>query len=316
MRKLRAIRWDFICSYGGMLTAGIGVYLIALAVYLARTEAVINKTATAAVRDFPVMFVRHSIPVLVGLTVFMAVCNITAFHKEGRRFKNLLGTAFFVICLCMAYVCSFWHLTAMLACYMELFFLGSTIMSYAAALNRPRLDNDYLIILGCYIGKKKRKLLPLLRARLNRAIRFAWEQEIATGKAICYVPTGGQGSDEIMSEGSAMEMYLLSHSAEQYEILVEKSAANTYENFLFSKRLIEEKNKDAAVAYITTNYHVLRSGILARRAGIRAEGLAASTKWYYWPNAFIREFIAISVMYKYQHALACALVIVLFFALY
>ncbi len=67
------------------------------------------------------------------------------------------------------------------------------------------------------------------------------------------------------------------------------------------------------MAYITTNYHVLRSGILARKAGISAEGLGSPTKWYYWPNAFIREFIAIAVMYKYQHVAAIAMILILYF---
>ncbi len=225
-----------------MIISGILIYLIVMAVYLARTESFIGPTLKSDIRDFPMLFIRYSIPFLILFAGLMAICNITALFREGRRLKQLLGTAFFVICIILCHICSLSLLPAMLACYAELFFFGCTVMSYTAALNRPRLDNDYLIILGCYIGKKK-KLLPLLRARLNRAIRFAWEQEIATGKSICYVPTGGQGSDEIMSEGSAMEMYLLSHSAEQYEILVEKKAANTYENFLFSKRLIEEQKK-------------------------------------------------------------------------
>ncbi len=312
MRKLRQKRWDFICSYWGIFVSGILIYLISMAVYLARTESFIGDTLGADARNFPILFIRYSIPALILFDVLMAVCNITALFKEGRRMRNLLGTAFFTVCILLNWFCSFALLPAMLICYAQLFFLGCMVMSYTAALNRPLLDNDYLIILGCYIGKKK-KLLPLLRARLNRAIRYAWQQEIATGKSICYVPTGGQGSDEIMSEGSAMEMYLLSHSAEQYEILAEKKASNTYENFLFSKQLIEGQKKDAAVAYITTNYHVLRSGMLARRAGLHAEGLGADTKWYYWPNAFIREFIAITLMYKYHHVVAAAMILILYF---
>ena len=297
-----------------MITAGLGIYLVSLAVYLARTEAFADGTAGDKLKAFPVVFLRHSLVPFFVLAFFMMICTAVLMRREGRRIRHLLGPAFFAVCIAAMWLCSHWLLPAMLALYCELFFLGSTVMSYAAALNRPRLDNDYLIILGCYIGKKK-KLLPLLRMRLNRAIKFAWEQEIATGKAIKYVPTGGQGSDEIMSEGSAMEMYLLSHGAEQYEIIAEKEAVNTYENFLLSKRLIEERDKDAVVSYITTNYHVLRSGILAKRANLPAEGLAAPTKWYYWPNALIREFIAITLMYKPHHVIAEAVVTTLYFCI-
>ena len=135
-------------------------------------------------------------------------------------------------------------------------------------------------------------------------MRFAWEQEIATGKPVCFVPSGGQGADEIMSEGSAMAMYLLSHSAEEYEILAEKESRNTYENFLFSKRLIDAHKKDAKVTFVTTNYHVLRSGMFAKKAGLNAEGVASDTKWYYWPNGFVREFIAILNMHRLPQMIA------------
>ena len=103
-----------------------------------------------------------------------------------------------------------------------------------------------------------------------------------------------------MSEGSAMEMYLLSHSAEQYEILPEKKSVNTYENMLFAKRLIDEEMPDAKVCYVTTNYHVLRSGILARKAGLDAEGLASGTKWYFWPNGYVREIVGILSLFPWQ----------------
>ena len=52
------------------------------------------------------------------------------------------------------------------------------------------------------------------------------------------------------------------------------------------------KNDDPKIAFSTTNYHVFRSGVFASRQGIRAEGIGAKTKRYFWINAFIREFIA------------------------
>ena len=55
---------------------------------------------------------------------------------------------------------------------------------------------------------------------------------------------------------------------------------------------------DAKVCFVTTNYHVLRSGMLARKAGLDAEGLASTTKWYFWPNGLARELVAITSMYR------------------
>ena len=57
------------------------------------------------------------------------------------------------------------------------------------------------------------------------------------------------------------------------------------------------------MSFSTTNYHVFRSGILARQQGIDAEGIGSPTKSYFWINAFVREFIA-TVLYGWKVHLA------------
>ncbi|MGN0455632.1 MAG: YdcF family protein [Acutalibacteraceae bacterium] len=77
----------------------------------------------------------------------------------------------------------------------------------------------------------------------------------------------------------------------RYYLLAEST--NTLENMKFSKELIGDN--DAKVAFSTTNYHVFRSGIFSNQAKLKAEGIGSKTKWYFWPNAFIREFIGLIV---------------------
>ena len=302
-------RWNFICSYFGISTAGLGIVLISLIVHIIRHIPFKGHELRDIISDFPKLFLTGTIPVIFAMTVFLFICNLTTIRHEGFKKWHLLGTAFGCVCLIFNLLCRYTIFTEIIACYYICIFIGTVIMSYAAALNKPGHDKDYIIILGCYIGKQV-NLLPLLRQRINRAIRFAWDQEIDTGKAACYVPTGGRGYDEIMSEGSAMELYLLSHSAEQYEILAEKKAVNTEENFIFSKKLMDNMKSDYKTVYVTTNYHVLRSGMIARKAGLNAEGLASDTKWDFWPNAFIREYIAILSMYRKSQLAAFALIII------
>jgi hypothetical protein len=52
-------------------------------------------------------------------------------------------------------------------------------------------------------------------------------------------------------------------------------------------------NKEGKVVFATTNYHVFRSGTYARKAKMRAVGIGSKTKWYFWPNASVREFISL-----------------------
>lgn len=303
-------RWNFICSYTGITLTGLSIFIFGFLIYMNTCYMMGFAMDADMIFDYPEAFLKGTVPLLIIMTVFLMVCNTAALFREGFRSRHLLGTFFGLSCIVFNYLCRHILPTALIACYYECIFLGTVIMSYAAVLYHPLYDNDYLIILGCYIGKKE-KLLPLLRARINRAMRFAWEQEIATGKPVCFVPSGGQGEDEIMSEGSAMELYLLAHSAEQDEVIAEKESRNTYENFLFSKKLIDEHKKDAKTVFVTTNYHVLRSGMIAKQAGLKSEGLASDTKWYYWPNGFIREYIAILNMHKGAQIMAVAACIII-----
>lgn len=262
---------------------------------------------TLTLRSYPLALCKLFLPLLIALTLFWAVSNFVLVRKEGYRLRNIAGTlvgCFYVAGSVCALLLSrsslppfFGRLAALGVDYGSCVLFSVGLMALLAAKHKPRHDKDYIIILGCSIGKSG-GLLPLLKSRTNRAIRFAWEQEIDTGKSCRFIPSGGQGSDEIMPEATAMELYLLSHAAENYEILPEKESTTTRENFLFSQKLINGINPDAVLAFSTTNYHVLRGGLIARSLGIDCEGIGSGTTWYFWPNGFARELVALFVITK------------------
>lgn len=272
--------------------------------------------------DFLWDFSRGLFIPICFLCMFVCVSNVVLLKKEGFRKNNALGLLFGTLYLIVMNATwqplnempevlnSFFLFLRLLLCYTECTVLSICITGYMVLKAQPVYDRDFVIILGCSISKKG-KMRPLIKGRVNRAIRFAWDQEIRTGKPVRYVPSGGQGSDEPLSEASAMELYLLSHSAEDYEVFPEKRSRNTMENLIFSKEIIDREKEDARVTIVTTNYHVLRSGMLARRAGLTDATLTGSeTKWYFWPNAFLREMVAILFMHMRIHAAvaaACAL---------
>ena len=113
-----------------------------------------------------------------------------------------------------------------------------------------------------------------------------------------FVCSGGQGPDEIISEALSIKNYLISKGIREELILIEDKSSSTYENMKFSRKVIEEYkeqnriNRLQNIAFSTTDYHVFRSGYLARRLGINAEGVGSRTRWYFYPNALIREFVA------------------------
>lgn len=306
-----------------------GVFLIVTARFLIlRGQGSGVQDVYNAILTFPRTFSYYAVFVVIFISFLLFVSNVSLMRHEGVRLHNalsLLVAGLYVggtvavyqisdklmeyvfiplglsenpVFLVLNTVVPLYML--LMLCYFECILAGSAILGWIAARAVPKYDKDYIIVLGCSIDKRG-GLLPLLRGRVNRAIRYAWEQEIATGKALKYVPSGGQGPNEIMSEGSAMGFYLMTHGAEDYEVIPEKKSRNTYENFVCSKKIIDELTPNAKVAFATTNYHILRSGILARKAGLDAEGIAGDTKWYFWPNGFVREFFGILALEKKEH---------------
>ena len=105
--------------------------------------------------------------------------------------------------------------------------------------------------------------------------------------------SGGKGDDEIISEAQSMKNYLISKNIDESSILVEDKSTTTLENMAFSKKICFENKPDPEIVFATTNYHVFRSGMFSVKAGMKSQGIGAKTKWYFWPNAQIRELIGL-----------------------
>lgn len=110
-----------------------------------------------------------------------------------------------------------------------------------------------------------------------------------------------------------MKRCLMEMGVPEERILKEDRSVNTYQNMAFSKTVIEQDAGDiytVKVGFSTTNYHVFRGYTLAEKLKMRVKGLSAKTKLYFFPNAFVREFIGLLWEKKWKHLLF----IFLFFA--
>ena len=186
--------------------------------------------------------------------------------------------------------------------YFECMLIGVIVADAIAARHDPEPDKDFVIILGCGL-KKDGTPMPLLRGRIDRALSFYKMQKETTGKELIFITSGGQGPDEVVSESTSMKHYLMEHGIPRNQIIEEDRSTDTFENMKFSKEKILEINPEGKIAFSTTNYHVFRSGLFARRVKMRAVGMGAETKWYFWPNAAVREFIGLLTKHKLKQAL-------------
>ncbi len=259
-------------------------------------------------------FMLISSPIVLVFSLLMIVSNIALLRHERVRLQNVLGL-FIGLLLIAGEAVGFWLMTANIRgsdltyrffyvvssvyftvfTYFECILLGSVICGFRAVRHTPQGFRDYILILGCGF-RKDGTLSPLLKGRVDKALEFWHDQKKRTGKSAVLVPSGGQGSDEIMPESEAMARYLKSCGVPGDVILQENRSTNTYQNMEFSKTVIEAADPEAEkknVLFVTTNYHVFRSGVWAGLAGLRAEGIGSRTKWWFWPNAFIRECIGL-----------------------
>lgn len=267
------------------------------------------------IKDDLVMLAILTFPLVAVILLLVMISNIKLMIKEGKSFKNMLGIVLGTIIIFMIIGNSIFYmyinnsnivfnfisyLVYMYIIYLECILLSTCILGFIAARRIPKFDKDYIIILGCKI-KEDGTLPPLLRNRVEKAIEFSKMQKENTNKGIVFVPSGGQGKDEVISEAEAMKNYLLEQNINKKDILIEDKSKNTEENIKFSNRLIKKKNKNANIAFSTTNYHVFRTGIIATKQNLLIEGIGSKTKAYYWINAFIREFVATIVSEKKSH---------------
>ncbi len=261
-----------------------------------------------------------SAPFLAAFSAALCISNVFLIRREGKRIVNLLGIILSVLILSgevLLFVFDAYlsesgrgsavgemllDLFSVIYLYFECMLLGTMVADAIAARHEPEKDKDFLIVLGCGL-KKDGTPTPLLKGRLDRALSFYEKQKEETGKELVFITSGGQGPDECVSESAAMKKYLTGHGVPADRIIEEDRSEDTFENMKYSKEKIWEIDPNAKIAFSTTNYHVFRSGLFARRVKMRAVGMGSKTKWYFWPNAAVREFVGLLTNHRGKQAL-------------
>lgn len=107
-------------------------------------------------------------------------------------------------------------------------------------------------------------------------------------------------------------LFFLQKGIDPHQILLEKHSHNTYENMLFSKKIIAQKGLTFNRGlFVTSNHHVYRAGLMAHQVGLNIAGLGSKTHFLFWYRALGREFAAILLRYKYLHLLSIVGLIIL-----
>lgn len=155
----------------------------------------------------------------------------------------------------------------------------------------PEADgtNDYMIILGAKVKPNGNPSLSL-QNRLDVAIDYLQKYE-----KVHVIVSGGQGSDEPATEASVMANYLIKHGINASRILLEEASTSTYENFLFSKKLIPEDV--TTITVVSNDFHLQRAKYLANVVGFKVDVLAAPTPKVVEAKSRFRERLALLKTY-------------------
>nr|MCR4925773.1 YdcF family protein [Clostridiales bacterium] len=90
---------------------------------------------------------------------------------------------------------------------------------------------------------------------------------------------------------------LVEKGIDKERIILEEKSTNTYENFVYSKRLIEsiEEGKSInnfEVAFVSSDYHILRAFAIAYKAGIHVRCISAKSPLNKLFKNYLREYLA------------------------
>ncbi len=273
-------------------------------------------------RDNPVL----SLPLLLGfmlavlglllLPLALLANGVVMVRREGRSLGNLLSLLA-GIALIGAMVYFFWGLSQpsdwirgsaiglfLVCAYVAFLFVSLLLYSVIYGRTGRRSGFDGIVVLGA--GLIGSRVPPLLASRLDRALRI-YRREQESGREPLLVVSGGQGSDEDVTEALAMKRYLVDKGVPDSEVVLEDQATTTEENLRYSKALLVERGLSGQVVAVTNNYHVFRTAVLSRNQGLRMQVIGAPTAWYFVPSAFLREFVALLVRNPIVHGLACAM---------
>lgn len=222
------------------------------------------------------------------------IISMTSNFNLGNILTLLLGITLLVVSVMwekLKKLCPKWLKTIFFTALAIIFVFSSCLYFYGKSDN-VTYDEDAIIVLGA--GLRGSRPSSTLKGRLNAAYEYHKENPDAL-----IVVSGGQGHDEDITEAEAMETYLVSLGVPKDKIVKEEKSTSTYENFVFSKKMLDARLESGyKIAYISNDYHVFRAGKIASDAGFEnATHAHSDTIWHSVLPGTLRECIGVMKYY-------------------
>lgn len=149
---------------------------------------------------------------------------------------------------------------------------------------------DYLLVLGGNVIGADTPSSQLME-RMKAAAKY-----LSENKNVIAVPCGGcfrEGQKK--SEARIIADYLIEHGIDKERIVLEDKSQTTYENFEFGSEIIKKHSgKDLdqiSIAFLSSDYHIHRASIIAKRSGIKNCGRVSCKSPRDVTKRYFREYI-------------------------
>lgn len=228
---------------------------------------------------------------LAALAFFLKFC------VPGYSFSAL-------VCLCLIGLILFYALMPMVGLRLPKFAkvttlvvtvvlcIGLTVVTVTEALiirasfGDPQEQVGYMVVLGAKVNHDGPSVS--LWDRICAAYTYLDEHP-----DVIAVLSGGQGTDEPITEAECMYRELVNLGIDPQRLWIEDEATSTWENMNFSLDLIEEKTgqRPAKLGVLSSEYHLFRAGLFAKECGVEEfVGIPAKTsRLSQAVNHFLRE---------------------------
>ncbi|MBQ7132945.1 MAG: YdcF family protein [Ruminococcus sp.] len=162
-----------------------------------------------------------------------------------------------------------------------------TLAMIIASLIKPK-DKATAVLLGNRATKDGPS--DLLYGRI-----MATKAYLDSSKDTVAVLSGGKTKKDYIAEAKCAYTALTKLGINSDRLIVEDKSKSTYENILFSYRIIEDLQKEKNLAIVSDSFHQLRARLIVRKLGIKAKvgAVNAQTSFLYIPTYFVREWIAL-----------------------
>lgn len=144
-----------------------------------------------------------------------------------------------------------------------------------------KTEPDILLILGCRVRGEEAEETLMMRIEKAADLLKKYKDTVA-------VACGGiVHKDQYKSEAQVIQEELVKRGIEESRIILEDKSKTTAQNFINARQLVDFEGKN--VAYLSSEFHLMRANLIAKRCGIKISAVAAPSPKRLLIKNYIRE---------------------------